>query len=224
MLSNTQGKKLNSFLLDYVVFDLETTGVSCNSDAVIEISAIKVMGGIPVDEFSSLVNPIMHIPFQATNVNGITDDMVKDCPSFDVVLKEFDKFIGDMVLVGHNINCFDMKFIWRDSVKYWGKTISNDYVDTLSISRVLLPDMSHSLGNLAEYYGVSTEGAHRALNDCRMNQIVYECLEEEMHNPKVEIKVCPKCGNFMKQRESKFGKFWGCMSYPECKQTINIRK
>lgn len=170
-----------------------------------------------------LVNPQMHIPYDATAVNGITDNMVKDCPTFDVALKTFDSFIKDMVLVGHNINSFDMKFIWRDSVKYFGKIISNDYVDTLSISRVLLPNMSHSLGNLAEYYGVSSEGAHRALNDCRMNQIVYEYLEEEMHNPKVEIKVCPKCGNFMKQRESKFGKFWGCMSYPECKQTINIR-
>lgn len=223
MLANTQGKKLNMFVSDYVVFDLETTGTNCNSDEVIEISAVKVIGGIPVDEFSMLVNPNMHIPYFATEVNGITDSMVKDAPAFDVALKAFNEFVEDLILVGHNINSFDMKFIWRDSVKYFGKILSNDFVDTLPIARVLLPGISHSLVNLSEYYGISSEGAHRALNDCRMNQLVYECLEEEMHNPKVEIKVCPKCGNFMKQRESKFGKFWGCMSYPECKQTINIR-
>lgn len=142
----SNGKKLNKYVSDYVIFDLETTGVSVTNDEVIEISAVKVANGIVVDEFTSLVNPGMPIPFYASEVNGITDDMVNDYPSFDVVLKSFLDFVGDNVLVGHNIHRFDMKFILRDSEKYFGKTISNDYIDTLQLARVYLPDMdSHTL-------------------------------------------------------------------------------
>ena len=77
MLSNTQGRKLNSYTPDYVLFDLETTGISCETDDVIEISAVKVAGGKIVDEFSTLVNPGRPIPAQASAVNGITDEMVQ---------------------------------------------------------------------------------------------------------------------------------------------------
>ena len=65
-------------LKDYVLFDLETTGLSPDTDAIIEISALKVIDGEVVDEFSTLVNPCMHIPYMASSVNGITDDMVQD--------------------------------------------------------------------------------------------------------------------------------------------------
>ncbi len=213
------GKKLNKYIPDYVVFDLETTGVSAASDAVIEISAVKVVGGQVVDEFSSLVNPGFHIPYFASEVNGITDAMVKECPSFDVVLADFLDFIGDSVLVGHNIHCFDMKFICRDAMKYWGKTIGNDYIDTVILSRVLLPNQSHSLVDLAYHYGICADGAHRALNDCRMNQQVFEALGQEMKNPSVEVRICSSCGGFLKKRNGKYGEFWGCSNYPECKHT-----
>lgn len=68
------------------------------------------------------MNPQCPINFWASQVNGITDDMVCDAPTFDTALADFLEFVGDMVLVGHNINCFDMKFICRDAMKYWGKT------------------------------------------------------------------------------------------------------
>lgn len=214
------GKKLNKYVSDYVIFDLETTGVSVTNDEVIEISAVKVANGIIVDEFTSLVNPRMPIPFYASEVNGITDDMVKDYPSFDVVLKYFLDFIGDNILVGHNIHRFDMKFIYRDSERYFGKTISNDYIDTLPLARVYLPDMdSHALVNLAYHYGIETDGAHRALNDCRMNQQVFETLGREMDHPSVDVRICPYCGSFLKKRNGRYGEFWGCTSYPECKHT-----
>ena len=109
MLAEKAGNKLkNQYVPDYVIFDLETTGISPRNDEVIEISAIKVVGGKIVEEFSTLVNPLRPIPFQATSVNGITDDMVKDAPTFDVVLKDFIDFAGDMILVGHNIHAFDI--------------------------------------------------------------------------------------------------------------------
>ena len=92
MLSKRAGKRLVEYRPDYVLFDLETTGVSWQNDEVVEISAIKVQGGEAVDEFSSLVNPGMSIPFYASEVNGITDDMVADSPAFDVVLGQFLEF------------------------------------------------------------------------------------------------------------------------------------
>ncbi|MBD5505728.1 MAG: DNA polymerase III subunit epsilon [Lachnospiraceae bacterium] len=226
MLSKKPGKKLNKYVSDYVVFDLETTGVSCNSDEVVEISAIKVIGGEVVDEFTTLVNPGRPIPYHASEVNGITDDMVKDSPFFEEALFNFLEFVGDSVLVGHNIHTFDMKFLYRDAERFWGKTIGNDYIDTLQIARIYLPQLSHyKLVDLAEYYGISTAGAHRALNDCRMNQIVFEQLAKEMTNPSEDaktVKKCPKCGNILRRRKGRYGEFWGCMSYPGCTYTRNI--
>lgn len=177
MLGNQKGIRRKEYVPDYVVFDLETTGISDRRDQIIEISAIKVVGGSVVEEFSSLVNPLQPIPYYATRVNGITDAMVADAPILDTVLADFFRFVGDMVLVGHNIHTFDMKFIYRDAMRLYGKIPDNDYIDTLYMSRSCLPKLAHHrLVDLADYYGISTVGAHRALNDCRMNQQVYEML------------------------------------------------
>ena len=222
MLSSNMGKKLNKYVKDYVVFDLETTGTSCVYDEVIEISAVKVQDGQVVEEFSTLVNPQTPIPFEATDVNGITDKMVADAPTFDKALTDFLEFVGDMVLVGHNIQSFDMKFICRDAVKFFGKTIGNDYIDTLPLARIYVSELRHhTLTDLAHHYGIKTTGAHRALHDCRMNQQVFECLHEEMEHPTTEVKICPRCGGFLKKRNGKFGAFWGCEGYPECRYTEN---
>lgn len=226
LLSNTTGRKLNQYVPNYVVFDLETTGTSIISDAVIEISAVKVANGRVVDEFSTLVNPERPIPIHASNVNGIFDDMVKGAPVFKKALADFLKFAGDMVLVGHNIHTFDMKFICRDAEKYWGKTIGNDYIDTLQIARAYLPQVtSYKLTSLAEYYGIGSQGAHRALSDCRMNQRIFECLAKEIRNPSEEAKAvpkCPKCGNVMRKRTGKYGEFLGCSGFPDCRYTMNL--
>lgn len=219
------GNRLKAYVPDYVVFDLETTGISTYTDAVIEVSAVKVVGGEVVDEFSTLVNPERPIPAAASSVNNIFDNMVKDAPVFEVALKEFLDFVGDSVLVGHNIHSFDMKFIRRDAMEYWGKTIDNDYVDTLYMARTCLPQLSHHrLVDLAKYYGISDEGAHRALADCRMNQKVFECLAKEngkLTEGSKSIKECPICGDMLKMRSGKYGEFWGCTSFPRCRYTEN---
>ena len=223
MLGTNKGKKLDQYVTDYVVFDLETTGISCYNDQVVEISAVKVSKGQVVEEFTSLVNPKCPIPYRASMVNGITDEMVKDAPAFDKVLADFLGFIGDHVLVGHNIHTFDMKFIYRDCEKFWGKVPENNYVDTLSLARMCLAELGHyKRTDLSEYYGVSTKGAHRALNDCRMNQIIYERLGGEMEKRKNDIKQCPKCGQFLLKRKGKFGYFLGCGGYPACRYTENL--
>ena len=228
MLGNTQGKLLNEYIEDYVVFDLETTGVSPYNDEVIEISAVKVRKGKVVEEFSQLVNPKRTIPFAASRVNNITDDMVSDAPFFDEVLRHFLEFVGEDVLVGHNIQSFDMKFIYRDCERYFHQLITNDYVDTLILAKRCFPEWRHRrLGDLADYYGISTQGAHRALADCRMNQRVFELLGKEMNTEAKKtldsnVKTCPLCNLPLKKRNGRYGEFWGCTGFPNCRYTENI--
>lgn len=214
---------LKECFADYVLFDIETTGLSPESDEVVELSAIKVQNGDVIDEFSMLVNPGIHIPYTASSINGITDDMVEDAPKMDQVLKDFVTFIGNSVLMGHNIKRFDLKFIQRDAVRYLGRELSNKYVDTLFIANRYLPDLeSRSLESLSYHYGISYAGAHRALADCHINKKVYDCLLKEIENPSEAAKnvmVCPRCGNTLKRRTGSFGDFWGCRSYPDCKYT-----
>lgn len=221
MLQNTKGKRVKRYVPDYVVFDLETTGISATADEVIEISALRVQNGIVEDEFTSLVNPNRPIPPGASAVNHITDGMVERERGFSEVLPEFLDFAGDRVLVGHNIHSFDMKFLYRDCQKYFGKVPGNDYIDTLYFAKKVLPQLAHyRLVDLAAHYGISQEGAHRALNDCRMNQRVYECLAREFApTEQEEERICARCGSPMKKRSGRYGEFWGCMAYPKCRYT-----
>ena len=226
MLTDTKGKLLNTYVPDYVVFDLETTGIYCNTDSVIEISALKVIGGEVVDEFSTLVNPGISISYRISCLTGINDDMVEDAPDFEHALADFIRFAGESVLVGHNIHTFDLKFIYRDSQKYWNKIPGNDYIDTVLISRAYLPQLeSHRLTDLADFYNIDSEGAHRALADCHMTQKVFENLKKEMENPSEAaraVKKCPRCGLTMRRKNGRFGMFWGCSGYPDCRYTENI--
>ena len=223
MLGLRTGDKLDKYVSDYTVFDLETTGISPQTDKVIEISAIKVRNVQVVGEFSSLVNPMRSIPYGATRVNGITDEMVADKPMFEKVLGDFLDFIEDDILVGHNIHDFDMKFIHRDCEAFFRMFLGNDYIDTLPLARKCLPQLGHhKLTDLAMYYKISINGAHRALNDCRMNQLVFERLGAELKNGTTAPKICPRCGGSLKLRNGKFGSFLGCTSYPDCRYTENI--
>lgn len=214
---------LIKYVHDYVLFDLETTGLSSDDDFIVEISAIKVENGDVIDEYSTLVNPGVHIPYTASSINGITDDMVKDAPPVEQALRDFISFVGNYILVGHNIRNFDMKFIQRDVVRFLGKPIPNDFVDTVVVARRYLPELeSHSLESLSYHYGISYDGAHRALVDCHINKQVYDCLAKEIANPSEaaqRVPICPRCGNILRQRTGIYGDFLGCASYPDCKYT-----
>jgi len=228
MLSNSTGKLIFDSISDYIVLDLETTGINTQEDDVIEISALKVIGGKVKEEFSTLVNPGRHIEDVIVDITGITDSMVKDSPCFEDALKDFQQFAGDMVIIGQNVKMFDLKFINRECQRFWGKVTGNDYEDTLIIARIFLPGLeSHGLGALSSYYGISTEGAHRSLNDCYMTYNVYEHLKKEMAAPSpdvLKVKRCPRCGNTLKKRAGKFGEFYRCRSFPDCRYTEEIMK
>lgn len=229
MKVRNKGKRLGSYLKDYVVFDLETTGINPQRDDIIEISAVKVCGHKITEEFSTLVNPGRHIPAGATAVNGITDDMVLEAPGIKTAIAGFLKFIGDDVLVGHNIHTFDTNFAYDAAWETLGRELQNDYVDTLFMARRCLPQLSHhKLTDLAEYFQIDTKGAHRALNDCIMNQKCYEEMgkilekkKKESVNDEEEL-TCPVCGGTLIKRKGKYGYFYGCEGFPGCRFTQNI--
>ena len=219
MENHTNRKKLAKYVPDYVVFDLETTGISCIKDDIVEISAIKVKNGEVVDTFSTLVNPGRSIPWQATKVNGITDEMVANAPDSQCAVREFLDFAGENVLVGHNIQTFDLKFIDREAEAF-GRIVENHFIDTLSMAKSCLPQLSHyKLVDLAAYFDISAKGAHRALNDCIMNQKCYEAMAQIQKD--IPMELCPKCGGELKKRNGKFGEFFGCSNYPNCRYTRN---
>lgn len=224
-MTGNRGKRLNKYISDYVVFDLETTGVRTDSDEIIEISGIRVRGHKAVEEFSTLVNPGMHIPAAATRVNHITDDMVAKAPGLAEALGEFLEFAGSDILVGHNIHSFDLNFVCRASTRIFGAEVENDYIDTLYMARKCLPGLSHyKLSDVAAYFHISTEGAHRALADCAMNQKCYEELGKilkKMQKTQPQIR-CPKCGAEMVKRKGMYGEFYGCSDFPRCRGTRKI--
>lgn len=221
-----KGKRLNRYVPDYIVFDLETTGISIQRDTIIEISALKVEQGRITGEYSTLVNPRRHIPAGASAVNGITDAMVANAPELKEAMEEFLAFIGQGVLVGHNIHTFDTNFIYDAVLSLFGKELRNDYVDTLYMARQCLPQLTHhTLGDVSAYFHISTAGAHRALNDCRMNQQIYEqmgkMLRENQSRTQEGI-VCPLCGSRLVRRKGRYGEFYGCSSYPGCRYTQKV--
>ncbi|MBR1629090.1 MAG: topoisomerase DNA-binding C4 zinc finger domain-containing protein, partial [Lachnospiraceae bacterium] len=114
-------------------------------------------------------------------------------------------------------------FIWRDSRLVQGRVPGNDFVDTLPLARLCLPALAHhSMTALAEHFGISTEGAHRALKDCYMTFEVYEKLGPMIAEAVKKIPKCRKCGRPMVRRKGKYGEFWGCSGYPDCTFTKKL--
>ena len=176
-MAKGKGKRLNLYTKDYVVFDLETTGLSPEEDEIIEISGIRVRDGKPVEEFSTLVDPGRPIPHAASRVNGITDRMVQGAPVLQDALEKFLLFAGEDILVGHNIHSFDMLFLYNGAARTLKRGVPNDYVDTLYLARSCMPGRyRYRLTDIAAHFGMETEGAHRALKDCTMNQQCYEYM------------------------------------------------
>ncbi len=226
-MDKNSGNRLNAYTKDYVVFDLETTGLSPVFDEIIEISAIRVRDHQAAETFSTLVNPGVSIPRSATSINGITNEMVKDAPPLQKALEDFLLFAADDILVGHNIHTFDILFLRNGASRALGRSLPNDYVDTLYLARNCLPQLyRHRLTDLAEHFHINTQGAHRALNDCVMNQLCYEKMRELQENRSQnggsQSPSCPECGSILVRRKGRFGAFWGCSSFPRCRYTQKI--
>lgn len=156
----------------YVIFDIETTGLSSTNDMITEIGAIKIKNGEIIDTFSQLINPEMLISEKIINLTGITNEMVKDMPTLGEVVYDFRNFIDDCVLVAHNAS-FDVGFI-REKFKQFNIEINNPVLDTLELARAVFPELkSHKLNVLAEHLNVNLENHHRAVDDARATAEIF---------------------------------------------------
>ncbi|MCS7259959.1 MAG: exonuclease domain-containing protein [Anaerolineae bacterium] len=160
----------------YVALDLETTGLSVERDAIIEIGAVKFRGGQVLDEFSSLINPGFRIPYVIQELTGIRDEMVRDWPPVTEVLPRLERFIGTCPVVGHNIS-FDLAFLNR-----YGVLRDNPSIDTFELASILLPHAGrYSLEKLAQSLGIVVEAHHRALDDARTAHRLFVALLDQAH-------------------------------------------
>lgn len=158
----------NSSSQSYVVFDLETTGLNYRQDEIIEIAAIKCAGQETLS-FNELVKPKSDVPANITKLTGITNEMLQNAGSIDIVLPKFLDFIGKCRLVGHNIKTFDVLFINKACQDAGLSKLKNDITDTLTLAKKALPGLdNYRLSTVCRHYGIDASGAHRALEDCCM--------------------------------------------------------
>lgn len=182
MRSIISGMDKNSFLSDYTIVDIETTGLSPLKDEIIELSAIKVRNNTIMDKFSSLIKPDGIINPFISSLTGITNEMVKDAPDLKSTLLSFKQFLAGDCIVGHNIN-FDYRFLKHNIEKHLGATIDNKLLDTVKLARKFCPNLpSYKLSNLAKHFNISTAGHHRALKDCEITYNVYYKIQEQLEH------------------------------------------
>ena len=173
-----KSKNLMKFVDDYVLVDIETTGLSPINDDIIEIGAIKVINNKIVDKYSQLIQINKSLSPFITNLTGITNNMLKSGKEPNIVFNEFVNFVGEEVIIGHNVN-FDLGFLTNKCKKYIDYNLTNDYIDTMYLARKLVPDSTnYKLGTLAKYFNISYEGAHRGLKDVEITYEVYNCLRK----------------------------------------------
>ena len=163
MVTNPKDKKIDDE--EFVVFDIETTGLNSHTNEIIEIGAVKIKAGRIVDRYSQLINPGRPIPYHITEITSITDEQVANEPKINEVIGKFVDFVGDAVLVAHNAP-FDMGFIKRDIKKYLNIDYQCSVIDTLQMARDLFPDLKkYGLGDLNKTLGLALEKHHRAVDD-----------------------------------------------------------
>ena len=196
-LSSITSKTKFSKIKDFVVIDLETTGLR-NSSGIVELSAIRFKNFVPIEKYETLINPKRKIPEEATRINNITDDMVKDKPTIDQASDSFIKFVGDENIVGHNLE-FDLGILEYRGICFNGK---RKFYDTLLIAQRNLKkarkkwdkeyecydiDYNHDydvedykLDTICEYYGINRYNAHRGGSDCLATGLLFKRFADEI--------------------------------------------
>lgn len=194
-----KGKSLIDFPNDFTVIDIETTGLDPEYCEILEVSAIRVRNGSPIDQYHSFVYPILddddfidydddgneialpfddvvssYIPSFIEKMTGITLEMLLNAPRIEDVLDDFLQFVGNDVLVGHNVN-FDINFIYDALERHSGKFLTNNFVDTLRLSRRTFPEYPHhSMKYLSNALDLKHSNSHRTTEDCLACLEVFE--------------------------------------------------
>ena len=174
LVINSKGQDLNT---EYIVFDIETTGLSQKKNKIIEIGAVKVKDGEEIDRFSEFINPEEPIPYSIEQLTSITDEMVMHAPTVDVILPKFLEFCGDDIVVAHNA-AFDTGFI-KKNAKDLGMKFDNTIMDTMTLSHVLLPELGKfTLDRVCKALNVKNEHHHRAVDDANATAKIFVKLYE----------------------------------------------
>ncbi len=172
---------------EYVVFDIETTGLNKEKNKIIEIGAVKIKERQIIDRYSTFIDPQERLSDEIVGLTNITDKMLEGQRTIGAVLPEFLEFVGNAVLVAHNAS-FDTGFVRIKAEELNLPDVRNTVLDTLELSRTLLKDLKkHKLDIVAKRLGVSLEGHHRAVNDAEATAGIFlklvEMLEEnDIHN------------------------------------------
>jgi DNA polymerase III epsilon subunit family exonuclease len=158
----------------FVLFDLETTGTHIRTTEILEMAALEVVGSVETERtFNALARPNGRISSEVSQVHGITEELVKDQPTIDVILPGYLDFLGNATLVGHNVEAFDYPVLHRVANSLTLVPPIGPMIDTCKLARRLLPDNSHRLEALAQMFGYQEAQTHRALDDVRLNAKVF---------------------------------------------------
>ncbi len=183
--SAVYGSYAGGFGDEFIVFDIETTGLSAANCKITEIGAVKICNGEILERYNTFVNPECPIPEEITRLTSITDEMVADAGTIDEVLPEFLDFVGDRLLIAHNAD-FDTGFI-RVAAKNLNISFTNAYLDTVALSRYLNPQLkSHKLNILADHYKLGDFHHHRACDDAEMLAMIFFGMMQQLE--KLDIK------------------------------------
>ena len=170
----------------YIALDLETTGLSAESDRILEIGALKIEEGEVTASYETFVDCEIKIPEKITDLTGITDEMIAGSPCMEAAVKGFLEFAGETALLGHNLP-FDYGFMKQNVVRL-GLPYERCGLDTLKIARVCLPNLQRkSLDHVSAYFGIPQEHHHRALDDALTAARIYERLKEEFGEKMPEL-------------------------------------
>lgn len=162
---------------NYVVIDLEMTGLNAKTEAILETGAVRIREGKVADTYTALLNPGRRLSKEVIELTGITEEMAENAREPEEAMKEFFCFVGEDILVGQNL-MFDYSFLkqWAVNHKF---SFERNAVDTLKLARQFLPkEEKKNLENLCSYFGIERQNAHRALDDALETWQVFEELKK----------------------------------------------
>ncbi len=204
MIPSFKGKSTMSLDGEFVVFDIETTGLNAASERITEIGAVRIKNGEILERFNIFVNPEKMIPAKIVDLTGITDEMVKDAAKEAEALRQFYEFIGpDAVLVAHNAD-FDTGFI-RAAATRCAMDYPYSHVDTLVAAKALYPGLKdYKLDTLVDHLKVGPFNHHRACDDAEVTAKVFldmlrRLKDKEIHTVD-EINKALSSGDYKTQR------------------------
>ncbi|MCB0363451.1 MAG: 3'-5' exonuclease [Bdellovibrionales bacterium] len=188
----------------FVAFDLETTGTLPGVDRIVEIGAVRFVNGTVDALFSTLVDPLVPIPPEASRVNKIFDEMVKGKPTIETLLGPFAEFCGDDILVAHNA-IFDAQFLTADIKKYESPAPRGPVVDTYGMAKRILPGLAnYRLGTLVQYLKIEATEFHRAEEDASYCGQLFIHLLKKISNSSFEMLPIENLINLTGRAELRF--------------------